>query len=73
MAGSWEEYAHIGAENSTVRTEIMDMLSGFKNIWSGGLGKIDATKHRIELKPGARPIYRAPYRAGLTERKKGKK
>ena len=33
------------------------MLSEFKNMWSGRLGKIDATKHGIELKPGAKPIY----------------
>ena len=42
----------------------MDMRSEFKDMWSGRLGRIDATKHRIELKPGASPIYQAPYRGG---------
>ena len=70
---AWEEDVHIGAEDSTVRSEIMDMLSEFKDMWSGCLGKIDATKHGIELKPGARPIYQAPHRAGPIARQKEKK
>ena len=49
------------------------MLSEFKDMWSGRLGKIDATNHRIDLKPGARPIYQAPYRAGPIAREKEKK
>ena len=49
------------------------MLSEFKDMGSGRLGKIDATKHRIELKPGARPIYQAPYRAGPIACEKEKK
>ena len=56
-ARSWEEDVHIGAEDSTVCAEVMDMRSEFKGTWSGYLGKIDATKHRIELKRGAWPIY----------------
>ena len=70
---SWEEDVHIGAEDSSVRSEIMDMLSEFKDMWSGRLGRIDATKHRINLKPGARPIYQAPYRAGPIAREKEEK
>ena len=54
---AWEEDVHIGAEDSTVRSEIMDMLSEFKDMWSGRLGKSEATEHHIELKPGARPIH----------------
>ena len=70
---AWDEDVHIGAEDSTIRSQIIDMLSEFKDIWSGRLGKIDATKHRIALKPGARPIYQAPYRAGPIAREKEKK
>ena len=69
---AWEEDVHIGAEDSTVRSEIMDMLSEFKDMWSGRLGRIGATKHRIELKSGARLIYQAPYRAGPIAREKEK-
>ena len=67
------EDVHIGAEDSTVRSENMDMLSRFRDMWSGRLGKIDATKHRIELKPGARPMYQVPYRAGPIACEKDKK
>ena len=70
---AWEEDVHIGAEDSTVRSEIMDMLSDFKDMWSSHLGNIDTAKHRIELKPCARPIYQAPYRARPIAREKEKK
>ena len=43
---AWEEDVHIGAEDSTVRSEIMDMLFEFKDMRSGRLGRIHATKHR---------------------------
>ena len=32
---AWEEDVHIGAEDSTVRSEIIDMLSEFRDMWSG--------------------------------------
>ena len=57
----------------TVRLEVLGMLSEFKDMWSGRFGKIDATKHRIELKPGAMPIYQALYQAGPAAREKEKK
>lgn len=41
-------------------------------MWNGRLGKIGATKHRIDLKPVASPIYQAPYQAGPTARAKKK-
>ena len=55
---SWEEDVHIAAEHSNIRAELMDMLSEFKDMWSDRLGRNDATKHGIELKPGARSIYK---------------
>ena len=51
----------------------MDILSAFKDMWSVLLGKFDAPKNGIELKPGARPIYQAPYRPGPIAREKEKK
>ena len=48
------------------------MLSEFKEMWNGPLGNIGATKHRVNLKAGANPIYQAPYRAGPTAREKEK-
>ena len=69
---SWEEDVHIGAEDEEVRSEVLEVMSEFKDMWTGRLRNIWATKHRIELKPGDRSIYQAPYRAGLTAREKEK-
>ena len=69
---SWQKDVHIGAEDDEVRSEVLEVLSEFKDMWTGRLGKIGPTKHRIGLKPGSRPIYQAPYRAGLTAREKEK-
>ncbi len=33
-------------------------------MWDGSLGRIRATEHSIELKPGNRPFRLPPYRAG---------
>lgn len=49
------------------------MLAEFKEVWSGHLGRIDAIKNRIDLKPDAWPIHRAPYKAGPTPREMEKK
>ena len=57
---SWQEDVHIGAEDEEVRSEVLEVLSEFKDMWTGRLGKIGATKHRIELKPDARPIDQEP-------------
>ena len=48
------------------------MLSEFKEMGNGRLGKIGATKHRMDLKEGANPIYQASYRAGPTAQEKEK-
>jgi hypothetical protein len=39
------------------------MLEPHKSMWDGRLGEVSATKHRIDLVPGARPINSLPYRA----------
>lgn len=47
---------------------IRSILKKNSHIWDGHLGEIKATKHRIELIPGARPVRSAPYRQGLKGR-----
>jgi len=44
--------------------KVHGLLDQFKGMWSGKLGEIKATTHHIELKPDAKPVYSAPYRAG---------
>ena len=44
------------------------MLEKHADTWSGALGEIAATTHRIQLHPEAKPTRRAPYRAGHASR-----
>ena len=43
---------------------IRRMLKKHESMWSGKLGHINVTTHRIDLIPGTRPFKSAPYRAG---------
>ena len=67
---SWQEDVHLCAEYEEVRSQVLEVLSELKGMWTGRLENIGGTKHRVELKPGARPIYQAPFRAGPTAREK---
>ena len=71
--GNWEEQVHIGVQDPTVRKEVINLLREFKPMWSGELGKIAATKHRIDLVEGTKPIHQQPYRAGPTAREHQRK
>jgi hypothetical protein len=39
------------------------MLTKHQDMWSGNLGEIKVTGNRIELIPGANPVFQPPYRA----------
>ena len=39
-------------------------LDQFKGMWSGKLVELKATTHHIQLKPDAKPVSSASYRAG---------
>ena len=64
----WQEQVNIGEPGDHLKDQIIDLLSEFKDLWSGRIGRIRATKHRIELTPGAQPVHQAPYRAGHKNR-----
>lgn len=51
------------------RTIVRAMLKPFSSMWDGKLGEVKVTEHRIELLPGARPVFSQPYRAGVKSRK----
>ena len=71
--GSWEDQVHIAVQDSTVRKDVLKLLQEFKPMWSGELGKIAATKHRMDLVEGSKPIYQQPYCAGPTAREHQRK
>ena len=60
----WRSLVNIDEEFADRRDEITAMLDEFASMWDGHLGRVSIAKHRIELQPGARPSYSAPYRAG---------
>jgi len=43
---------------------VLSLLEKHWALWSGHLGSIKATGHRIELKPGSKPVRLNPYRMG---------
>jgi len=49
---------------SKERDKVRQALRPFSSMWDGKLGTITVTKHRIELKEGAKPVFSQPYRAG---------
>ena len=44
--------------------EVHGLLDQFKGRWSGKLGHLKATTHHIQLKPDAKPVHSAHFRAG---------
>ena len=51
------------------RPQMLAQLEKHGALWSGHLCSIKATKHRIELKPGLKPVRLNPYRMGPQTRK----
>ncbi|CAN8063812.1 unnamed protein product [Agarophyton chilense] len=59
-----QDTVQIGEEKGQLRGRIIDLLEEFETMWSGHLGQIKATQHRMGLLPDSKPIYQQPYRAG---------
>jgi hypothetical protein len=49
---AWQEAVQLGLLNGEERTEILDMLAKHRSMWSGRLGQVQSTNHRIDLIPG---------------------
>jgi len=60
------EEPHVHTSNVPVRLrpQVLSLLEQHRALWSGHLGSIKATQHRIELKPGSKPVGLNPYRMG---------
>jgi len=46
------------------RPQVFSLLEKHRAVWSGHLGSIKATEHRIQLKPGSTPVRINPERMG---------
>jgi hypothetical protein len=64
IASNWRSQVNLEQLSEAERNAVLEMLEPQKSMWDGRLGEVSATKHRIDLVPGARPIHSLPYRAG---------
>jgi hypothetical protein len=60
----WKQDVNLNHLNPQWRERVYRILGAHRQLWDGRLGRVTATKHRIELTPGARPVHCQPYRAG---------
>ena len=51
-------------DDNKFRGHVLEMLRKHSSLWSGALGTIRATEHRIALEPGTKPIRSMPYHKG---------
>ena len=62
-ANDWEnEVDLLHVEDERLCVQVLEMLCGHSSLWSGSLGMIRATEHRIPFEPGTKPIRAMPYR-----------
>ena len=52
-----------------LRDKVVELLRKYANICDGTLGTLKGAVHRIEIVPGAKPVYQQPYRCGIERRK----
>ena len=55
-------------DDDKLRSQVFEMLRKHSSLWSGALGTIRATEHRIPLEPGTKPIRSIPYQNGRAMR-----
>jgi len=59
-----EPHVHTSNVPEGLRPPVLSVMEKHRALWSGHLGSIKATEHRIELKPGSKPVRLNPYRMG---------
>ena len=64
-----EPHVHTPNVSQGLRPQVLALLDKHRALWSAHLGSIRATEHRIELKPGSKPVRLNPYRMGPRTRK----
>ena len=67
----WRELIDLShLDDEALRQKVMASLEKHAPVFEGKLGTIEATEHRIHLKPGTDPVRMQPYRAGPDKREK---
>jgi hypothetical protein len=65
---SWKDNLDMNHLPEQAQHKVKTMLSKHSTMWTGQLGQIAITQHRIDLVPDSKPVYQAPYRAGVKGR-----
>ena len=65
----WIGSANLNHLDERLRRKVTTLLRTHASACDGRLGTIKGACHRIDLVPGARPIYHQPYRCGIERRK----
>ena len=60
-----EPHGHTSNVPEGLRPQVLALLEKHRALWSGHLGSIEATEHRIELKPGSKFVRLNSFRMGL--------
>jgi len=64
-----EPHVHTSNVPEGLRPQVLALLEKHRALWRGHLVSIKATQHRVELKPGSKPVRLSPYRTGPGTRK----
>jgi len=59
-----EPHVHTLNVPEGLRTQVLSLPEKHRALWSEHLGSTKATEHRIEFKPGSKPVRLTPYRMG---------
>ena len=52
-----------------LRRKVVTLLRKYADVCDGRLGTIKGAPHRIDIIPGAKPVFQQPYRCGIERRK----
>ena len=66
---SWEREVNLDHLDDGIRVRVLALLRKYSAVCDGRLGTLKGTSHRIEIEPGAKPVYQQPYRCGIERRK----
>ena len=66
---SWIGEVNLNHLEMNLRERVVTLLRKYASVCDGSLGTIEGASHRIEIVPGAKPIYQQPYRCGIERRK----
>ena len=64
----WKGTVNIDPANLEYKEDLLAILENYTHMWDGRFGNVKAAKHRINLVPGAKPVFQPHNRAGPKER-----